>query len=41
MMQLSYHLVVIYVAAPIQQVHHGLKAEDGLFGQLGIVRDHG
>ena len=36
-----YLAVVIHIAAPVQQIHHGLKAEDGLFGQFGIVRNHG
>lgn len=37
----TYLLVVIYKAAPVQQVHHGLEAEDGLPGQAGVVRHHG
>ena len=36
-----YLAVVIHIAAPVQQLHHGLKTEDGLLGQLGIVRNHG
>ena len=33
-----YPLVVIDQAAPVQHVHHGLKAEDGLFHELCVVR---
>ena len=36
-----YLAVVIHIAAPVQQIHHGLEAKDGLFGQFGIIRNHG
>ena len=36
-----YLVVVIDIAAPVQQIHHGLKAENGLLSQVGIIRDHG
>lgn len=32
--------MVIHKAAPVQQLHHGLKAEDRLAGQVRVVRDH-
>ena len=37
-MHVAYPLVVIHQATPVQHVHHGLKAEDGLLVQLVIVR---
>lgn len=36
----AYPLVVIHQAAPIQQVQHGLEAEDGLPLQLRNIRQH-
>lgn len=32
--------MVIDKAAPVQQLHHGLKAEHGLAGKLSIIGDH-
>ena len=37
-MHVAYPLVVIHQATPVQHVHHGLEAEDGLLVQLVIVR---
>ena len=34
----TYPLVVIHNAAPVQHVHHGLEAEDGLLVQLVVPR---
>ena len=34
----TYPLVVVHNAAPVQHVHHGLEAEDGLLVQLVITR---
>lgn len=33
--------MIIDKAAPVQQVHHGLEAEDGLPCQAGVVWHHG
>ena len=39
------HLLIVHMiidkAAPVQQVHHGLEAEDGLPRQAGVVWHHG
>lgn len=32
--------MVIDKAAPVQQIHHGLEAEDGLAGQGWVVGGH-
>ena len=37
----AHPVVIIYQAAPVQQVHHGLKAEDGLLRHARVVRKHG
>ena len=40
-MEICIHLyVVIHKAAPVEQVHHGLEAEDGLMLELGVVWNH-
>ena len=36
----THPFVVVHEAAPVQHVHHGLKAEDGLPVELMIIR-HG
>ena len=33
----THPLVVIHQTAPVQHVHHGLKAEDGLLVHFGIA----
>ncbi len=34
----TYPLIVIHNAAPVQHVHHGLEAEDGLLVELVVTR---
>ena len=37
----TYPIVIVHQGAPVQQIEHGLVAEQGLLSHAGAVREHG